>query len=241
MRRPHLIPIVAIVAVALVGCASDQPGTGTSSSPTPSASPSASETATPPPTPSEEPWQTVTIEDGTTWSMPADWTTLDESGENEVGRVVDVRVLDADGTPVLAYFHDLGGLGGIGGGCTETPAMSVLAQTPSAAGFQPMDDEAFFDAAYAIEQADGSVALTVGVVADRDLEAEVTCLLYNVGYHPDGGMVSFATGFSSGLGYPTDASQQWTRFGSFTEASDFVASDEGQTLLQVVASLRLAA
>lgn len=119
--------------------------------------------------------------------------------------------------------------------------MSVLAQTPSASGFLPMADEAFFDAAYAVEQADGSVALTIGVIPDAMLEADATCLLYNIGYDADLRSVSFATAFSSGLGLPNDPTQDWTRFGSFTEASDFVASDEGQTLLRVVASLRLAA
>ncbi len=242
MHRLRHVPLLALAVAGLVGCApaGDAPDASAGSSATPSATPSESASPTLAPEPSAEPWQTVTVEDGTTWSMPADWTTLDESSENEGGRVVDVRVLDADGTPVLAYFHDLGGLGGIGGGCTETPAMSVLAQTPSAAGFQPMADEAFFDAAYAVEQADGSVALTIGVIPDAMLEAEATCLLYNIGYDADLRTVSFATAFSSGLGLPTDASQDWSRFGSFDEASSFVASAAGQTMLQVVASLRLA-
>ncbi|QCR20159.1 hypothetical protein [Agrococcus sp. SGAir0287] len=237
MHRIRLAPLVALVAVAVAGCSAAD--ADPASSPGSTASPSASSTPTTAPSASEEPWQTVTADDGATWSMPADWTTVDASTEGEVGGWLQVDVLDEDGDRVLSYAHDLGGLSGLGGACQTFPEVQSFAAEPSQAGFQPVRDEAFLDAAYAIEQADGSVVLSIGVVPDSAFDASIPrCLVYNSGLHPaNGSTVSFATDLQTGSG---DAASSTTwGFGSFDEARAFADSAEGQTLLQVVESLRL--
>ncbi|SDH39460.1 hypothetical protein [Agrococcus jejuensis] len=245
MRRIRFAPLaaIAIAAVALAGCTTTDADADASTAPSTSPSTSPSASATPEPSATEEPWQTVELEDGTTWSMPADWTTTDTSVENQVGRVLQVDVADADGATVLSYSHDLGGVGGIGGACDTYPAVETFASEPSQAGFAPLGEEAFVDAAYAVEQPDGSVVLTVGVVPDTAFDdALPRCLVYNIGQHPaDGRTVSFATAFQSGVDPDAAGSEQPWGFASFPDAQAYVESAEGQQLLQVVQSLRLRA
>jgi len=237
MHRIPLAPLVALIVVAVAGCAAVDADPATSPASTATTDPTP--TATAEPSPSEEPWQTVTAEDGATWSMPADWTTVDASTENAVGRWLQVDVLDEDGERLLSYAHDLGALGGLGGACQDFPDVESFSAAPSQAGFQPVDDEAFLDAAYAIAQPDGSVVLSIGVVPESTFDASIPrCLVYNSGLHPaNGSTVSFATDFQTGSG--DGASNTAWAFGSFDEARAFVDSAEGQALLQVVQSLRL--
>jgi len=240
--RPFAVPVLVVATLALAACATGATEADSAASPSPSATPepSSSPSASPEPSATSDPWQRVEAPDGATWTMPSDWTATDTTSENEVGTVVGMDVQDETGATVLSYFHDLGGLGGIGGACSTQHPQEVLAATPSDAGLSSPDGVGFSDAAYAIEQPAGGVVLTIGVLPDSALDAQPNCLVYNVGSHPDGGMTSFATAFSSGVPAEGGAQQAsaWS-FPTFDDAQAYVDSDEGQTILLVAASLSL--